>query len=58
MGGFDDFVTGFQKITHKVSFHTKKWPLFSNFQVQMDSPSAMKNAYLLCLNRRYIIHFQ
>ena len=23
-----------------------------------DSPSATKNAYLLCLSRRYIIHFQ
>ena len=36
----------------------KKWPLFSNFQVQRDSPCATKNGYLLCLNRRYIIHFQ
>ena len=36
----------------------KKWLLFSNFQVQRDSPSATKNGYLLCLNRRYIIHFQ
>ena len=36
----------------------KKWPLFSNFQVQRDSPSATKNGYLLCLYRRYIIHFQ
>ena len=36
----------------------QKRPLFSNFQVQRDSPSATKNAFLLCLNRRYIIHFQ
>ena len=26
--------------------------------MQRDSPSATKNAYLLCLDRRYIIHFQ
>ena len=34
------------------------WPLFSHFQVQRDSLSATKNAYLSCLNRRYIIYFQ
>ena len=26
--------------------------------MQRDSPSAAKNAYLWCLNRRYIVHFQ
>ena len=26
--------------------------------MERDSPSVTKNAYLLCLNRRYIIHFQ
>ena len=31
--------------------------MMSNFQVQRDSPSAKKNAYLLCLNRRYVIQF-
>ena len=36
----------------------QKWPIFSNFQVQRDCPSATKYPYLLYLNRRYIIHFQ
>ena len=30
----------------------KKWALFSNFQVQRDSPPATYNLYILCLNRR------
>ena len=45
IGGFDNFLSPVARKSRSKS-------------VERDSHSATKNAYPLCLNRRYLIHFQ